>query len=273
MNCTQVRELLSEWIDGVLTIDTKVALDTHVQHCDSCQQEVAIHQRLEHLLRASIPNVPATDLEARVLAGLRSGSWARRISRHLTASGTIPAGFKLRGALVAGLVLLLFTGISLNEVTPERASNEQGLERLGGELNLSSHTDHQPMASHFMDKLPAGVVDVSGRLTVSKAISSEQLVGALTDALSHIEFASNPIVFDVPLSKYRVVEARLEKLGLWQPEPTASAALASLLLHPRVDVVRVTVQIKEEGEGLSGTASGGSEGAWTGSFSTSPSRE
>ncbi len=41
MDCSAIQELLSEYIDGVLDVKAKKAVEKHVSTCESCNQELA----------------------------------------------------------------------------------------------------------------------------------------------------------------------------------------------------------------------------------------
>ncbi len=57
MNCEEVRELLSEYLDGFLSEDKKVEVGRHLQSCSLCQKELKQLENISFTI-AKLPDVP-----------------------------------------------------------------------------------------------------------------------------------------------------------------------------------------------------------------------
>ena len=72
MICVSGVELLMEYLEGALAPDMRAAIDAHVAGCPRCQAFIGSYQETPRILRdATAIEMPA-DLEASLLAALRS---------------------------------------------------------------------------------------------------------------------------------------------------------------------------------------------------------
>ncbi len=93
MNCAEVRESLSPWLDGELSPEVRTLVDRHLASCDACLRELAQLEALERAL-AALPVPPLPEgLPERVAARLP------RPSRHWWQSMALAA------SLILGIVL------------------------------------------------------------------------------------------------------------------------------------------------------------------------
>jgi anti-sigma factor RsiW len=70
--CMSGVELIMEYLEGQLTPDLRAAVDAHVASCPRCVAFIASYQETPRILRgATMFEMPA-DLEASLLAALRS---------------------------------------------------------------------------------------------------------------------------------------------------------------------------------------------------------
>lgn len=98
MNCRQCRELLSPYLDGVLTAALSQALEDHVRWCQSCREELAALRQTVELLRAwseeelELPAGFEGRLRSRLEAACRP--WYRRLPHWipLAAAAAIMVG-------------------------------------------------------------------------------------------------------------------------------------------------------------------------------------
>ncbi len=93
MNCSEVRESLSAWLDGELAPEVGALVDRHLASCDACLRELTQLEALEQALAALPAPAPPPGLPEKVAARLR------RPSRHWWQSMALAA------SLILGIVL------------------------------------------------------------------------------------------------------------------------------------------------------------------------
>ncbi len=109
MQCTQIQELLDEYLDGKSTPLQKIAFEHHVSDCNVCRQHVLFAQQLQRRL-VELPYPPASkDFESRVLHKLPARVRQPRIQRY----GFV-AGFSTALAASLGLWLVLMPPSGMN---------------------------------------------------------------------------------------------------------------------------------------------------------------
>jgi len=120
MECPEVQELLSAWLDGELPEPLARGVEDHLQVCAACNAELELLQKLQTaLLGLSAP--PARDLAPLVLARLSRG---RRPAVRWGASL----------ALAACLVLGIFLGHTLTGQLYTPAADQNGSDTLALEV-------------------------------------------------------------------------------------------------------------------------------------------
>lgn len=70
--CVSGVELLMEYLEGALAPDTRAAIDAHVAGCPRCQAFIGSYQEVPRILRDATAMAMPADLEASLLAALRS---------------------------------------------------------------------------------------------------------------------------------------------------------------------------------------------------------
>ncbi len=99
MKCTDVQTYLDDYLDEVMSLGEQKAVEAHIKHCASCQQELQAHKAIRQALH-SLPVEPASaDFEEKVFAAVRS-----QHSKHGShSSNRFVAGFTT--AMAASLAL------------------------------------------------------------------------------------------------------------------------------------------------------------------------
>jgi anti-sigma factor RsiW len=118
MECAQIRQMISPYMDDELSLDEKKAFDSHIQSCAACKK--ALEKALAlHQLFATAERFPAPyGFAARVLAGLEAQQGFRLLG--------LPAmkPFFLRAAQVAFALGVMTIGIVTGSVLmPERINH------------------------------------------------------------------------------------------------------------------------------------------------------
>ncbi|HEY9074578.1 MAG TPA: zf-HC2 domain-containing protein [Desulfobaccales bacterium] len=96
MNCLEVRDSLSAWLDGELAPEVLVMVDRHLESCVGCRRELAQLQALDQALEALDTPAPA-GLPERVRARLRRPP--RRRWQSLALAASVVLGILLGGAM------------------------------------------------------------------------------------------------------------------------------------------------------------------------------
>jgi hypothetical protein len=107
MNCTQIRELLSEYMDGMLDKEPKDLVKKHLETCKDCREELASLRAISEEL-GSLEAVEApTDFLKKVHKRIEQRSRISRVIRSLF----IPTRFKIpfQLATAAAMAVLVFS--------------------------------------------------------------------------------------------------------------------------------------------------------------------
>jgi len=130
MSCEELSEELSAYLDGELSPEERAALETHLERCPRCREELASLRAVSGLV-ASLPRVePSEQLSRTLAASLR----ARRTRRWLR---PIPlfAGDLIPALAVAALVLI---AVTVTFVIPRFTSPGPQAERYDQPRDLAS---------------------------------------------------------------------------------------------------------------------------------------
>jgi hypothetical protein len=117
LECTRVRELISEYIDDTLDAGVRVAVEEHISTCSKgCKEELAEVSSLVAQLGSLEPVKPPADLLEKVHEGIDLGYGFQRIFRKLFVPFRIKIPLELAGAaIVAILVVAVFLNIQQTE--------------------------------------------------------------------------------------------------------------------------------------------------------------
>lgn len=100
MNCLEVKELLSSWLDGETPPEVGEAVAAHLEGCPACRREARVLRRLDEALGGLTAPVPG-DLAAKVRARLprSTAPWYQ----SLALAACLVLGLGLGGLLTQGL--------------------------------------------------------------------------------------------------------------------------------------------------------------------------
>jgi hypothetical protein len=112
MDCTQARNLLSEYQDGTLGADASAALDAHLRGCSECAACDGSLLAVRELLRGLPPDPAPPELLPRILAAVEEeGRGARAESLRRGEDATKSSLSRFRIPLEAAAVVLLFASV------------------------------------------------------------------------------------------------------------------------------------------------------------------
>ena len=89
MNCEETTNLLSQYIDDVMSLPARVAVDEHLDVCPVCRAHVAELRSLSRSLAGLKPSTPPVDLASSIKDALMIEAAARRQSPVPTWSESI----------------------------------------------------------------------------------------------------------------------------------------------------------------------------------------
>jgi anti-sigma factor RsiW len=107
MDCSEIKALLSEYMDGTLDPETKDLVDQHVASCAECREELASLKALVHELESLEPMQPPKDFLDQVHERLEKPSWFSTLLRTLFRPFQIKLPLKIAGA--AAMAILVFS--------------------------------------------------------------------------------------------------------------------------------------------------------------------
>jgi hypothetical protein len=118
MVCNEVRDRLSEYLDGVLPIETKTRVDDHLSVCAGCRKELdslkAVVRELNTLHQVDPPDDFLEQLHGRMTAR----PWHQRVIRSLFLPLRFKIPIQVAGALTAAL--LVFSILTLQQDERDR---------------------------------------------------------------------------------------------------------------------------------------------------------
>jgi hypothetical protein len=164
MQCSDYEVLISNAVDGELSADEQVRLDTHVASCDSCREELdAFRAMQEDLGMVEPPELPA---------GLQQA-----IRREIAPN---PHGFGRRITAVAAALLILVVAAVVMTL-PEEAVGPQPGPAFTGQLAFE-HPDSDRFAFSDVVGLPGGdLVAVGNGMDAANAADDLHLVRIAPD--------------------------------------------------------------------------------------------
>src|SRR5687768_2745079 len=95
MNCTEVRPLLSSYIDGEATPEERVRVEHHISRCEDCRQALAEYRAIGSDIRALVVPMPPASLRRDVWKAIDARKSGRRVAGNTVgnAGKTQPALF------------------------------------------------------------------------------------------------------------------------------------------------------------------------------------
>ena len=99
MKCKDVQTYMDDYLDDVMSLGEQKAVEAHIKHCASCQQEMQNHKTIRQALHSLPVEKASPNFEAKVFAAVRSQN-----EKHSGQTGNrFVAGFAT--AMVASLAL------------------------------------------------------------------------------------------------------------------------------------------------------------------------
>lgn len=92
MKCSKFGLLISDYVDGLLDMDTSAEVDWHISNCRACREEVEVEKKAMQLLRVTDSPLPPERLRVildAVDAKIAADKPFARRSRRIVVVGTV----------------------------------------------------------------------------------------------------------------------------------------------------------------------------------------
>lgn len=251
MNCEVVRQLLSLFLYGELSLEQEQALQEHCEGCEQCRRALENERRLHEALDAERLEPSADlllgcrrELSLRLKLAARQ-SWMKRLTARL--SNGVPA-ILLRPAAAMALVALGFFGARWLGMAPARPAMEWP-----GEI--------QPARIRFVDADPSGKVRIAVEEIRQRVISGrpdEEPIQRLLMAAAREAADPGLRVESLDLLRGRAEQEQVRRALLeaveHDPNPgvrlKALEALKPLASQPEVRSVLARLLLKDQNPGV-----------------------
>jgi hypothetical protein len=133
MDCAAILDLLSEYIDGTLDVQTRTAVEKHIAVCENCKQELAALRAMVDELGALDPVKPPEDFLEKIHERLETRSGLNKIFRKLFVPFHIKIPLELAAAATVTILVVLVLNIQQPEIqmmkiptgTPSQSMGEE----------------------------------------------------------------------------------------------------------------------------------------------------
>jgi hypothetical protein len=182
MNCEEVKELLSEYLDGVLDPKTKTLVDEHLSACKGCQEELASLKALAHELGSLESIAPPRDFLDQLHERMEQRSPFPKILRALFVPLRLKIPLEFAGAVAMAILVLSLLHIQQGSyrtaeapvsLTKERVSEKGALESRQEDLKDEAFKPQRAHRTAISGKLPQKKEQIELALIVKPALVPE----------------------------------------------------------------------------------------------------
>ncbi len=163
MNCGEVKELLSEYVDDVLDPKTKAIVDEHLSACEDCQQELVSLKALVSDLGSLESVEPPKDFLDRLHERIEKRSWFSEILRTLFVPMRVKIPLEFAGAAAVAILVFSFLYTQQDQLklaeAPVSLKNEMATQKVLTEQRLA---EEEGIAKE-------GTVDTFGKVAKDEA--------------------------------------------------------------------------------------------------------
>lgn len=117
MECAGIKELLSEYIDGALDLETRGVVDQHLSECATCRQDLASMRALVDELGSLEPVQPPEDFLDQLHERMAPRFSFRRMVKALFVPAQIKIPLELATALTAAIII--FSALNIQYWRPK----------------------------------------------------------------------------------------------------------------------------------------------------------
>jgi anti-sigma factor RsiW len=162
MECTDIKALMSEYLDNALDARTKEVVEKHISTCGACEEDLAALRAVIHELGSLKPMAAPDDFLDRLHERLERGSILERVRRKLFSPFYIKFPLELAGA--AAVAVLVFAVLNAQLARRETAPRSD----ISEPARVAESVRAKPMERAFKKErkadAPAVPVTPSGRM-------------------------------------------------------------------------------------------------------------
>jgi len=155
MDCADVLELLSEYVDGTLDAQTRKAVEKHIAVCENCKQEFTSLRAVVEELGALEPVKPPEDFLGKIRERMETRSGFNKIFRKLFLPFHIKIPLELAAAATVTILVVLVVNIQQPEIQMMKIPTGTPSQRLGEKPK----TDRMKPALKKQAEPPATVIE------------------------------------------------------------------------------------------------------------------
>ncbi len=254
MDCQETTQLLSQFIDDVLSLPMRVAVDQHLDRCPVCRAEAAELRAISRSLRQlSRPFVPA-DLATSINDALRIEAGARRVSPEQSLSQRLILWIEPRlmpysiGSFASVVLFVsMFAALTPHFMVLERVARETDAVFRGN----SGYNLNEPVSPEIFSARRAPFAEQSPSLNPTGALATLTGNYARPDPNTTQEADDMVVVADVfsngSASLAGVVQAPRDRqmLADFEVALRQSAAFVPASLDRRPDTMRVVFTVQK----------------------------
>jgi hypothetical protein len=182
MNCGEIKELLSEYVDEVLDVKTKALVDEHLSTCKDCQQEFASLKTLVNELGSLESVAPPKDFLNQLHERMEQRSWFSKILRTLFVPMRVKIPLEFAGAAV--MVILVFSILRVQQdhyrmaeapvsLKQERVAEKGALDSLGKGLKDEAYKPQLAYKTATAEQPPEKKEPIELALVMKRALPPE----------------------------------------------------------------------------------------------------
>jgi hypothetical protein len=155
MDCAAILELLSEYVDGTLDVQTRKAVEKHIAVCENCKQELASLRAVVEELGALEPVKPPEDFLEKIHEHMTPHSALNKIFRKLF----VPFHIKIPLELAAAATVTFLVVLVLNIQQPEIQMMKMPIGTTSQSMGENPKTDHIKPALKSPAEPPATILE------------------------------------------------------------------------------------------------------------------
>lgn len=163
MDCAAILELLSEYIDGTLDVQTRTWVEKHIAICENCKQELSSLRAVVQELGVLDPVKPPADFLEKIHERMETRSGFKKILRKLFVPFHIKIPFELAAAATVTILVVLVLNIQQPEIqmmkVPAASTSQSMAEKPKEDLIKPAFKKEAKRPARVFEEAPAKLSD------------------------------------------------------------------------------------------------------------------